>query len=131
MAEYKVAQAIFPKEKYEFTNGWSGNLLAEYNVGFARQIGIHAMPGTKIYIGPFLENNEQPKEDGCLIIGPSGIFQLNAEEGYLMMDVRLSKESYDLAAAIGQYIVFDFIGTYAPGNANGEVVIYNGGGVRI
>ena len=130
MAEYKVAQLIFPSDNKAFDGGksWSKNLLGVAQTGFVRQLGIHAMPGTKVYIGPMLSGDLEENMPH-IVIGPSGVFQANVDEGYLLMDVRLQKQSYDNAVAAGQQIIFDFVGTYAPGGSTDKVVVYNGGGV--
>ena len=129
MAEYKVAQLIFPSDNNVFDEGksWSKNLLGVAQTGFVRQLGIHAMPGTKVYIGPIV-SDELTDETPCVIIGPSGVFQANVDEGYLLVDIRLNKTSYENAKQAGQQIIFDFVGTYA-GDSSGNVVVYNGGGV--
>ena len=134
MAEYVVQQVIFPGDEipfFEESDTWSQNLLDKYSVGFVRQLGIHAMPGTVFYIGPRLISPQNLNKEEALTVGPSGIFQLNTNEGYLIQDIRLFRQSYDNVVSNGQFIVLDLIGTHSPGNGEENYVIYNGGGVDI
>ena len=142
MAEWVANQILIPRDEVIFSsfieegvtkeNRWSDNLLNNIGGGFVRQIDIYGLPGMKIYAGPSLASEEVDVIDKYLILGPSGIFSMNIEDGYLLTDIRISKESYELlTGSLGGFVAFNIISSYAPSeNSLGRIVIYNGGGVN-
>ena len=122
---------MIPNNEVTFSEGemWSNNLLNLIGGGFVRQIDIYGIPGVKIYAGPQISTSEDIGNK-YLILGPSGRFNMSLEDGFLLNDIRISKESYDLCTSgIGGYVAFNIISSYAPSQATSRIVIYNGGGV--
>ena len=130
MATWMAEQILLPQSNIEFdSNGWSANLLNKVSAGFVRQLDIFGTPGIKLYVGELLSNTEEI--DKYFSLGPSGVFSLNLDNGFLISDIRIDLESYQLLVEGNGYLALNIVSSYAPSSSNSKIVIYNGGGVTL
>lgn len=128
MATWMAEQIILPRSDIEFDdNNWSTNLLNMISAGFVRQLDIYGIPGIKLYVGELLSNTEEV--DKYFTLGPSGNFSLSLDNEFLISDIRINLESYQMLIESNGYLALNIVSSYAPSASNSKIVIYNGGGV--
>lgn len=141
MAEWVANQIVIPNEQVHFKEyepedevpvvQWSNNLLEIIHGGFVKSLEIYGMPGSKLYLGPTLEDEDLFQVTNSLILGPGGVFKINLEDEFLISDIRIAKESYDTIKENSSYLAFNIVSSYAPWSSSNRIVIFNGGGVNV
>lgn len=79
-----------------------GSIFQDYNVFPITQLGIQALPGTEFY----LNGNVHP-----IVIGASGIYDLDIKNGARVTKLQFAKESMDRinSSNSGGYLIVDIL----------------------
>lgn len=101
---YRFAQVRYNQDGSDMSNTIASDMVSGAvfeNYQSIVQLGIQAPPGTKFYLGG---------NDNALIVGSSGVFQLNLKDKTTFTGIKFDKTSIDFVQENNSsYIIIDIL----------------------